>query len=255
MNKKKKEQPSELERTLADCRRYYIRTPQIQYEVGQRVIHGNVDISHVTQVLDGGKILVLHETCTNHNYGRPYQYERDMAVIWNQVIPHREWEKDKYILQERTHLQYSQRDIYGLVHMHYCFGIDMDPKYQRGLVWTDEDKEKLIESIFQQVDIGKFVLAHRKYAQDTEGYEIIDGKQRLNALLDFKEGIFTWRNLKYWDLHPRDRSFFDMYPISVAELMEPSQKQILECFVRCNTSGKPQDAKHLETVKEMLAAL
>jgi hypothetical protein len=101
-------------------------------------------------------------------------------------VPYRDFSGDKPIKGDHVfRLHYSQRSLDGLVHMFYSFGINMDPDYQRGLVWTLEDKQALIESIFDDVDIGKFVFAQRPFEANAPGYEIIDGKQRLSALIDF----------------------------------------------------------------------
>ena len=48
----------------------------------------------------------------------------------------------------------------------------------------------LLDSIFKNIDIGKFVLIHLSDSEWVErgfGYEILDGKQRLSALIEFYE--------------------------------------------------------------------
>lgn len=230
-----------------------INSPTYLFTVGERVQHGAVTLSHVKEVLDGGKILLLHETTTNENYGRPFNSERDMYVAWHDVVPWRDISGEKPIKERSFRLHYSQRDLFGLLHMYYSFGIDMEPDYQRGLVWSLEDKQALIESIFRDVDIGKFVFAHRPYKEASPGYEIIDGKQRLSALIEFYECRFLWRGKSYYDLHPSDQSRLETYPVSYAELNERTTRaEILDCFIRLNTSGRPQDPKHLEAVKALL---
>jgi hypothetical protein len=260
MAKKTKRTPqTDAERKAFDLSRIreyaVINAPTYLYKVGERVVHGAISESHVTEVLDGGKILLLHETVTDNNYGRPVDSERDIYVAWHDVTPWRELGDEKPIKTSTFRLHYSQRDLSGLIHMYYYFGVEMDPDYQRGLVWTLKDKQELIESIFQDVDIGKFVFAHLPFKSKSPTYEIIDGKQRLNALIEYYEGRFEWRGKLYRDLYPGDQSHIDTYPISYAELSERSTRaEILDCFIRLNTSGKPQDPKHLEAVKALLAA-
>lgn len=238
---------------LKEARQQFTNEPTVFYKVGDRVIHGNIKESHVTEVLDGGKILLLHQIVTEHNYGKPFDTERDMYVQWHNVTPYRVWKDEEQIKHERFLLQYYHTELRGLLGKVYHFGVDFDPNYQRGLVWEPRDKTDLIESIFHDVDIGKFVFAHRPYTDlKAPLYEIIDGKQRLTTIIEFYEGRFKWREKTYYELHPADQRHFECYGVNVAEMQEPSKRQILDCFVRMNTSGKPQDQKHLEQVRKLL---
>ncbi|WP_025743174.1 GmrSD restriction endonuclease domain-containing protein [Aquimarina pacifica] len=59
-------------------------------------------------------------------------------------------------------------------------------KYQRKLVWTVEEKEKFIDSIYKGLPIPLILVALTKY-KASDVYEIIDGMQRLNAVVSFIE--------------------------------------------------------------------
>lgn len=238
---------------LKQVREKYTNSPTYMFKVGERVQHGAVTLSHVKEILDDGKILLLAETVTETNYGNPYTADREMYVAWQEVMPWKDWKGKKPFKTNTFRLHYSQRQVDGLLHMYYGSGVEMDPDYQRGLVWDLADKEALIESIFRDVDVGKFVFAPRPYAPNSPSYEIIDGKQRLTTLIEFAECRFKWRGLTYYDLHPHDQNHFDNYPASYAELGQGATRaEILDCFVRLNTTGKPQDPKHLLKVQEML---
>ena len=52
-------------------------------------------------------------------------------------------------------------------------------RYQRKLVWTAAEKQKLIDSILSGYPLPLILLA----GSDSYVYEIIDGMQRLNARL------------------------------------------------------------------------
>lgn len=68
-------------------------------------------------------------------------------------------------------------------------------RYQRKLVWTQIEKQKLIDSILKKYPVPAIFLA------ETEGrYEIIDGLQRLNAVMSFIENSFPTIDGKYFDL-------------------------------------------------------
>lgn len=67
-------------------------------------------------------------------------------------------------------------------------------KYQRKLVWTMEEKSKLIDTIKQEFPIPLILLA-----ETDDKKEIIDGMQRLNAIFDFIENKVSL-NGKFFDL-------------------------------------------------------
>ncbi|MDK4705382.1 DUF262 domain-containing protein [Rhizobium sp. CNPSo 4062] len=59
-------------------------------------------------------------------------------------------------------------------------------QYQRKLVWTVAEKQKLIESVLLNYPIPLILLAEKKV--DGKGViEVIDGMQRLNAIFSFIE--------------------------------------------------------------------
>lgn len=72
-------------------------------------------------------------------------------------------------------------------------------KYQRKLIWTVEEKEKLISSILKGYPIPLILLAERPQIHGSGKYEIIDGMQRLDAICSFIENSFTFES-KYFDL-------------------------------------------------------
>ncbi|RUT06772.1 hypothetical protein DSM106972_030290 [Dulcicalothrix desertica PCC 7102] len=72
-------------------------------------------------------------------------------------------------------------------------------KYQRKLVWTVSEKERLIGSILKGYPIPLILLAERPQIYGSGKYEIIDGMQRLNAIFSFIENCFSFDN-KYFNL-------------------------------------------------------
>lgn len=73
-------------------------------------------------------------------------------------------------------------------------------KYQRKLVWTVAEKEKLIGSILMKYPIPLILLAERPQMYGSGKYEIIDGMQRLNAIFGFIENSFAYKN-QYFDIN------------------------------------------------------
>ena len=65
---------------------------------------------------------------------------------------------------------------------------DLNAPYQRSFVWNDKLKQKLINTIIaKQAPIQPITLVEK---EDCDGYYVLDGKQRLNAITSFKEDRF-----------------------------------------------------------------
>lgn len=62
------------------------------------------------------------------------------------------------------------------------------PKVQRELVWTLSQKQLLIDSLLKDYDIPK--LYFRKTGDGETKYEIIDGQQRINAIIEFLDNKY-----------------------------------------------------------------
>ncbi|MFI6959918.1 DUF262 domain-containing protein [Nocardia sp. NPDC050408] len=84
--------------------------------------------------------------------------------------------------------------------------IFVNRRYQRKLVWTLNEKQKLIESVLKRYPVPALLLAEReeKTEKGDKTYEVIDGLQRLHALVSFIECSFPTLDGRYFDveLHP-----------------------------------------------------
>lgn len=119
-----------------------------------------------------------------------------------------------------------------LKHLSEFGGIDFMPPYQREYVWTDSDKEQLLDSIFMGSDIGKFtvrVLDDVEWFERQLSYEIIDGKQRLMTLLNFYLNRFPYKGFYYNGLSAKDRRTFLDHTISWAKSRTSTKKPRFDC--------------------------
>ncbi|MEN0064200.1 MAG: DUF262 domain-containing protein [Myxococcota bacterium] len=60
--------------------------------------------------------------------------------------------------------------------------LELNPSYQRDQVWSTSDSQKLIDSVLRGIPLPSIILNQRKSSRI---HEIVDGKQRLTALLRF----------------------------------------------------------------------
>jgi uncharacterized protein with ParB-like and HNH nuclease domain len=71
-------------------------------------------------------------------------------------------------------------------------------RYQRKLVWTLEEKQKLIESVLKKYPVPALLIAEREEVPGS--FEIIDGLQRLHAIVSFVETSFPTLDGKIFDI-------------------------------------------------------
>lgn len=78
-------------------------------------------------------------------------------------------------------------------------------RYQRKLVWSVEEKQRLIDSILKGYPIPLILLADVSLAAGEKKYEIIDGIQRFNAIFTYIENAFDYDG-KYFDVNEFTRA-------------------------------------------------
>lgn len=142
-------------------------------------------------------------------------------------------------------------------------------RYQRKLVWTISEKQKLIDSILSKYPVPLILLS----SVDHGKYEILDGMQRLNAFFGFIENQFPIiRDSKEIYFNVKDYTFsqtqankgvfepkencefitqdevsnFISYPFPVTVFKSNDYEDVNETFRRINSSGKhlsPQEVR------------
>jgi len=142
-------------------------------------------------------------------------------------------------------------------------GIKFDNAVQRGLVWDGQRKSLLIHSMLTGYPIPPF------YASKCGGcYDMLDGKQRINAIVDFISGKFELEGIPDVEVENEDgttdmvdintlcfdemeealRDELTSYPLTVYYFDSITDDEISEMFFRLN-NGKPLSAIELSRVK------
>lgn len=78
----------------------------------------------------------------------------------------------------------------------------VDRRYQRKLVWTLEEKQKLVDSVLCEFPIPLVLLAKRQEGK----FDIIDGLQRLHTFFSFVENAFRTADGRLFDLRELPRA-------------------------------------------------
>lgn len=117
------------------------------------------------------------------------------------------------------------------------------PPFQRPPVWNLEQKIRLIESILDELPVPPYVANH-----DLEnGYRydrwLIDGQQRITAIVEFVDGHFPVRGLRFSDVAPSDQSWFLNRPFHCLETELRDEGLLLEIYDRLAYGGTPHSPK------------
>lgn len=236
----------------------HINEPSYNFNIGDKVAYGSMKSAVVDDILYDGKVYGLRCIATEYNYGNPYDHEVYRIATWTEVRPCGCGGDTDFARNQDIKLYYNNSTVESLIRKHYFFGVNFEPDYQRGYVWSQEDKELLLDSVFNNIDIGKFVfiqLPDRLYEEGKYTYEILDGKQRLSTLIEFYENKLAYKGKYFNDLSGKDKGVFMRHDVSYAEVAESDRKTVLKYFLMLNRTGKVMDKEHLKAVEDMLKEL
>lgn len=135
--------------------------------------------------------------------------------------------------------------------------INTQPAYQRRLRWNRRKKSALIESFLMNVPVPPVFL----YERDINRYEVMDGQQRINSIVEFYNNEFRLVGLKTWpalngknysQLPPKMRRGLDRAKLSAHILLADAEDQNDKVddirtlvFDRLNTGGEKLNAQEL----------
>lgn len=134
--------------------------------------------------------------------------------------------------------------------------VDLDPPYQRRSVWTKQYKRFFIDTIMRNYPSPPIFLSLRIENDGTTRYGVVDGKQRLESILQFVKGEIAIPpdagdirlNGKYFaELSDDDKKRFWSYLISVENLQDTTEEEINQSFDRLNRNVlklTPQELRH-----------
>ena len=139
--------------------------------------------------------------------------------------------------------------------------IVVNRKYQRKLVWSETEKVCLIDSILKGYPIPLILFAEYAGEDGRTYYEVLDGMQRLNAIVGFLENEYPV-NQKYFDIKQLARvqqaeseglfvgyhgeavhtpqicaNLLD-YQLAVTSYKVESEENVFEIFRRINSGGR-----------------
>lgn len=132
----------------------------------------------------------------------------------------------------------------------------LDPDYQRAHVWTPEQQTAYVEFQLQGGDVSRTIVFNAPHwtkhgVPPEETYvELLDGKQRLEAVRAFLRGDLPAFGTMYpdWDDKLPTMEYRFRFHICCLETRE----EVLQLYLKINAGGTPHSKEELNRVQELL---
>jgi Protein of unknown function DUF262 len=121
--------------------------------------------------------------------------------------------------------------------------LEINTDFQRGSVWKPAARTMLIDTVLRQYPVPKVYLRTKINVRTQKSIrEIVDGQQRIRAILDFADNKFAltsraleFKGMRYSALTEEQKSTFLSYPVAVDQLVNAGDEEVLEVFARLNS--------------------
>lgn len=136
------------------------------------------------------------------------------------------------------------------------FDLILNPEFQRGHVWTQEQQEKYIEYVLRGGTSGKEIFFnkpswHCKAKTDYDDFVCVDGLQRITAIMKFQANEIKAFGLYYNEFVDKPTNI--TLSIWINDLQY--EKDVLQWYIEMNEGGTPHTKGEIQRVKDMLAKL
>lgn len=156
--------------------------------------------------------------------------------------------------------QATTQDVTWILDLNVRQKLDLDPPYQRKSVWTKKDKQFFVDTVLRNYPSPALFL-HKVISDDGSViYHVIDGKQRIQTLLEFTSDKFSIAD-DYGDLRLDTKIFSQLetefkkkiwnYRLSVEliDIEADISKDVNEIFDRLNRNSKKLTRQELRHAK------
>ena len=132
----------------------------------------------------------------------------------------------------------------------------LDPDYQRGHVWTTEQQVAYVEFQLMGGQISRSLIFNapfwnKRSVDPKDTYvELLDGKQRLEAVRSFVRGDIEVFGGKFGDFKGRFPVMEYRFRFQVCCL--ETREEVLALYLRINAGGTPHSEAELDRVRKLL---
>jgi Protein of unknown function DUF262 len=110
------------------------------------------------------------------------------------------------------------------------------PPFQRPPVWTEQQKVRLIESLYMGLPIGSIVWNQTALPDPCDRW-LLDGQQRMTAILEYVAGGFAVAGWRYPNLSVHERAQFERLTLPFIETMITDVDLCREVYERLAYGG------------------
>lgn len=149
------------------------------------------------------------------------------------------------------HIRYLEKALKGYEE---DYNLEMNPDFQRGNVWTEEQQIKFIEFFFRGGKSARVIYFNIGEWSDKKDTDIpqmvcVDGLQRITAMLRFLHNeipLFGYYLNEYEDKITNDNTF----RFNINNL--PYKKDVVKWYLEMNSGGTVHSKEELDRVNKML---
>lgn len=134
------------------------------------------------------------------------------------------------------------------------YGLNLDPEYQRGYVWTLDQQIKYMEYIIRGGSSGKDLYFNCVdwMGDSMNPIELVDGKQRIKTVQDFYAGLVPVFGKTILD-YPDRPDYRNTFLVHMGIL--PTQEEIVKWYIGMNTGGSAHTDEDLKPAFDYLTQL
>lgn len=142
-------------------------------------------------------------------------------------------------------VDYQPIIIQDIINLNKRQELDLRPWYQRRVVWTPQQQSYLINTMLEQKPVPSIYIRHSIDINSGKSVrEVVDGQQRLVAVLEYVADKFTARHpkhanpIKFSQLTKFEKHQFLTTSLSVGYLLGAEDSDVIEIFGRINSVSK-----------------
>lgn len=139
------------------------------------------------------------------------------------------------------------------------WGLKLDPDFQRGHVWTEEQQTKYVEFLLRGGKTGLDVYFNSPswHIQVPDGayneFVCVDGLQRITAIMKFQSNDLKVFGLYYNEFEGDPREVITRISIRINDLQY--ERDVLQWYIEMNEGGTPHTKEEIQKVKDMVSKL
>ena len=136
-------------------------------------------------------------------------------------------------------------------------GLELNPDFQRGHVWTKEQQTAYIEFVLRGGNTGRDLYFNQPgWMYDFTGdFVCVDGLQRITAICDFMaDKVPVFGGYVASDIEGLKRSLC-RYTVKIHINNLPTKADVLRWYVEMNEGGTPHSKEEIDRVKAMISSI